>query len=76
MNCWQFMKCGRERNGKNQHLLGTCPAYPKHGTHCARVAGTYCGGEVQGKFAEKLLSCMACDFYNSEHYDINYREVH
>jgi hypothetical protein len=27
------------------------------------VAGTFCGGKVQGSFAEKEITCMACDFY-------------
>ena len=59
MNCWEFKKCGREKN---------CPAYPEHGTQCARVAGTLCGGKVQGIFALKLSSCLQCDFYQSPHY--------
>lgn len=72
MDCWEFMKCGREEGGKKTGELGVCPAYPKHGKHCARVAGTFCGGKVQGIFAQKLLNCMKCDFYNSPHYDRKY----
>ena len=63
MNCWEFKECGRT----------TCPAYPGHGRHCARVAGTLCGGEIQGTFALKLANCMHCDFYQSGHYDRKYR---
>ena len=48
--------------------LGVCPAYPAHGTKCARITGTTCGGNVQGTFAMKLVTCMSCDFYKSEHY--------
>jgi len=39
MNCWEFMKCGREKGGAKATDLGICPAYPDHGRHCARVAG-------------------------------------
>ena len=68
MNCWEFKKCGREANGAKSKDLGVCSAYPNHGSHCARVAGTLCGGKVQGTFAEKLANCMTCDFYQSPSY--------
>ena len=73
MNCWEYKKCGREAGGKNAGELGVCPAYPDQGRHCARVAGTLCGGKVQGIFATKLVNCMKCDFYTSEHYDRSYK---
>lgn len=60
VDCWKFKKCGQE---------SSCPAYPDHGTQCARVAGTHCGGKVQGLFALKLASCLECDFYRSPFYD-------
>jgi len=69
MNCWEFKKCGRERGGAKAAELGVCAAYPDHGTHCARVTGTLCGGKVQGTFAVKLTNCMECEFYKSGHYD-------
>ena len=72
MNCWEFKQCGREAGGANADKMGVCPAYPNHGRHCARIAGTFCGGAVQGTFAQKLSSCMQCDFYNSRHYDKAY----
>lgn len=72
MNCWEFKKCGREGNGIKTTELGVCPAFPTHGRHCARVAGTLCGGVVQGLFATKLANCLKCDYYNSEHYDRSY----
>ncbi len=68
MNCWEFKKCGREKGGAKAQELGVCPAYPDHGTSCARLAGTLCGGKVQGSFAMKLANCMQCDFYKSEYY--------
>ena len=33
------------------------------GRICWAVAGTLCGGEVQGTFAEKRASCLSCDIY-------------
>ncbi len=68
MNCWEYMKCGREAGGLKVDELGACPSYPDHGKSCARVAGTYCDGEVQGTFATKFGTCKDCDFYGSEHY--------
>jgi hypothetical protein len=73
MNCWEFKKCGREQGGSNTNEFGVCPAFPSHGKHCARVAGTLCGGEVQGGFTAKLINCMQCDFYNTPHYDKSYK---
>ncbi len=69
MNCWEFKKCGREDGGRNAAELGICPAYPYSGNRCARIAGTLCGGKVQGTFAVKLVNCMQCDYYQSPHYD-------
>ena len=73
MNCWEFKKCGREAGGAKEKVLGACPAYPNHGKHCARIAGTMCGGKVQGSFAQKVPSCMQCDFYKSANYDKAYK---
>jgi hypothetical protein len=72
MNCWEFKKCGRTPGGEKAKELGVCPAYPKDGTHCARTAGTLCGGKVQGTFASKLSNCMQCEFYKSANYDRKY----
>jgi hypothetical protein len=69
MNCWEFKKCGREKGGSNEKTLGICPAYPDQGRQCARVAGTLCGGVVQGTFASKLANCLKCEFYTSDNYD-------
>ena len=74
VNCWEFMKCGREEGGVNAGDLGVCKAYPDHGKHCAYIAGTPCGGKVQGTIANKLRDCMSCGFFLSEHYDKNYRK--
>ncbi len=73
-NCWEFKKCGREPGGEKVGELGVCPAATdvscnglnsgdNGGRICWAVTGTFCGGEVQGSFAQKQLSCMACDFF-------------
>ncbi len=68
MNCWDFKRCGRERDGDNVDALGVCPAWPHHGTDCARVVGTLCHGRIHGAPDDKLRDCLTCDFYRSEHY--------
>jgi len=75
INCWDFKKCGREPEGSKSEDLGVCPAATdtnvngintgKNGGRCCWiVAGTLCGGAVQGVFAEKLANCVTCEFYN------------
>ncbi|MDR3568406.1 MAG: methyl-accepting chemotaxis protein [Syntrophobacteraceae bacterium] len=68
-NCWEFKKCGREKGGAKTKQFGVCPAYPNHGKQCSQVAGTFCGGSVQGTYATKLNNCMKCDFYKSGHHE-------
>jgi hypothetical protein len=62
-NCWEVKKCGRIPGGDKVDSLGICPAYPDHGSDCWRLAGTFCGGKVQGTSAQKLMSCVECNFY-------------
>ncbi len=73
-NCWELKKCGREPGGSHTIEFGVCPAAEesscdgvnggkKGGRICWAVAGTFCGGKVQGDFAAKSVSCMACDFF-------------
>lgn len=73
-NCWEFKKCGREPDGVNVKKMGICPAPldtssngknsgKNGGRICWAVAGTFCGGKVQGSFAQKSVSCMSCDFF-------------
>ncbi|RJR14735.1 MAG: PAS domain S-box protein [Nitrospiraceae bacterium] len=40
-----------------------CPCYGKEVTRCWQVAGTYCGGQIQGAFAQKYDNCAACEVY-------------
>ena len=63
LNCWDVKKCGRTPGDAKAEELGVCPAYPDHGKDCWAVAGTLCGGKVQGSAAAKLDSCMECQFY-------------
>ena len=74
MNCWEFKNCGRQPGGPRAAELGICPASSSvnvNGTNggrnggriCWALAGTLCGGKVQGTFAQKLPNCMQCDFY-------------
>ncbi len=74
LNCWEYMKCGRETGGDKTGEFGVCPAATdksfnglKNGKNAGRlcwaVAGTFCGGKIQGAFADKRNSCIKCDFY-------------
>lgn len=75
LNCWEFMKCGREPGGKKTTELGVCPAAmsnPKAdgvndgkngGRICWALVGTFCGDKIQGEFAEKQVTCLNCDFF-------------
>ena len=74
MNCWEYKQCGREKGGVNEKKIGQCPVYPDYGKHCARIAGTFCGGRAQGTFALELESCLKCDFYQSKYYDHSYNK--
>ena len=73
-NCWQHKRCGRELGGLKSGALGVCPASlevrldathqgKNGGRACWIVAGSLCGGELQGTFAQKFQSCKDCDFY-------------
>lgn len=74
LNCWEIKKCGREPGGAETNSLGVCPAAQdassnglnsgkNAGRICWAVAGTFCGGKVQGDFAMKQVSCMACEVF-------------
>lgn len=73
-NCWEYKKCGRQPDGVNVEEFGVCPAAVETRVHginggvnggraCWPIAGTMCGGKVQGTFALKMSNCMQCDFY-------------
>lgn len=60
--CWEFKKCGKE----------DCPAYGKWNVRCWQLAGTHCGGEVQGQFAQKYGRCEQCEVYKMSTADALY----
>jgi len=73
-NCWEVKKCGRTAGGAKVAELGVCPAATdasaeglnggkNGGRICWAITGTFCGGKVQGSFAQKQVSCMGCDFF-------------
>ncbi len=75
LNCWEFKKCGRQPGGQKSQEFGVCPAATLkkyHGVHdgsnggraCWAIAGSYCGGHKQGVYAQKMLNCLRCDFFN------------
>ena len=79
-NCWEFMKCGRQPGGDNTEKLGECPvaySFITHRVHdgmnggrcCWAVAGTFCGGQAQGTFADKLKGCASCKFFHMVNQD-------
>lgn len=68
------MMCGRQPGGRNEKQLGICPVTREvrlndvhegcnAGRACWVVAGSLCGGETQGAFAQKFKNCEKCDFY-------------
>ena len=75
-NCWEVKKCGREPGGAKVPHWGVCPAATatahsgtNHGAnagrYCWRVAGTFCEGKVEATFANGLMSCSFCEFYQT-----------
>lgn len=74
-NCWEFKNCGRASGGSKTSELGVCPvsestAYDgvnggkNGGRFCWKVSGTYCKGQVQGSYAQKMANCSKCDFFH------------
>jgi len=75
-NCWEFKNCGRQPGGQRSKELGVCPVTTQqdlHGAHdgknggraCWVIAGSLCGGKIQGTYAQKLSNCWRCDFFNT-----------
>ena len=58
IQCWDFKKCGRDKDK-------SCPAVVQSaGRMCWLVAGTLCGGKVQGTHAQIIGNCKGSDFYS------------
>lgn len=75
-NCWEMKKCGREPGGVKTAEMGLCPAATdasasglnggkNGGRICWALTGTFCGGKVQGTFAQKQVSCMSCEVFKT-----------
>ena len=76
VNCWEFKKCERQPGGAKVDELGVCPAATmaaangycggkNGGRACAYIAGTFCGGTVQGDSSAKEKHCAECAFYQA-----------
>lgn len=74
INCWDYMKCGREVDGTQVAALGECPAWSywtfqgknsgfRAGRFCWNVAGTSQEGEPACSRAAEFGDCCKCDFY-------------
>ena len=57
--CYEIKDCSNEK----------CPCYGKEPMRCWQIAGTFCGGEVQGTFAQKFGNCTECDVYKNSSAD-------
>lgn len=65
-NCWEMKNCGRETGGLNVAELGECIAAKEGlGHSCWAIAGTLCGGEVQGSVKDKIGNCLTCNVYSA-----------
>ncbi|MFC1844282.1 two-CW domain-containing protein [Thermodesulfobacteriota bacterium] len=66
LNCWEMKKCERQKGGKKASELGECIASKEGMGHsCWAVAGTLCGGEIQGTIAQKIGYCTSCEVYQN-----------
>ncbi len=74
LNCWNYKKCGRYPGGPKEKEFGTCPATTikeadgylggrNGGRACMYIAGTFCGGVVQGTAKDKEKNCGGCDYF-------------
>ncbi len=72
-NCWEVKKCERQPGGQKVKEFGICPVTTYEaldgihdgknaGRACWVVAGTLCGGAVQGTEAQKSHNCWKCEF--------------
>lgn len=51
VKCWERLECDKN----------DCPSYGKR--RCWAIAGTFCHGQVQGQFAQKIGDCRKCIVY-------------
>jgi len=70
LNCWQFKNCNRIFNKSTESVCPVMLAVEHDGKNggtnggriCWQVAGSFCGGKMQGAFVQKLDTCLKCDF--------------
>ncbi|MBI4838782.1 MAG: response regulator [Nitrospirae bacterium] len=51
--CWEVKNCKYK----------DCPVFGQRNIRCWQIAGTHCGGNVQGVFAKKFGACEKCSIY-------------
>ncbi|MBI4681675.1 MAG: PAS domain S-box protein [Nitrospirae bacterium] len=51
--CYEVKNCSKK----------DCACYGKGPMRCWQVAGTYCGGQIQGAFAQKYNNCAGCEVF-------------
>ncbi len=71
MNCWEYMKCGREPDGEHCEDKGVCPAAIEErldglnggvngGRSCWGVEDTDCLEKINAKYTR----CLDCPFFH------------
>ncbi len=74
INCWEFMKCGRELGGEKTEELGVCPAATSPyadglnggingGRICWAIVGIYSCHIGKASLSQKKVLCSDCAFY-------------
>jgi hypothetical protein len=71
--CWEYKNCGEREDCAVYQKYKDKPIVPL----CWYVAGTMCGGQIQGGYAKKIDSCRHCDYflYLSKKTTLKRREV-
>ncbi len=73
LNCWEFMKCGRQIGGDKVSEYGECPVSRNFKTHglngginggrsCWAIPNTLCQGVDQQDLKSRMRNCGSCDF--------------
>jgi len=65
----RLKKCYEVKNCKKED----CACYGKEAMRCWQVAGTYCGGKIQGSFAQKYDNCSGCEVFKEATSDSIYQ---
>ena len=64
LNCWEIKNCEKQKVGMKVYELGECIASKSNMGHsCWAIAGTFCGGEIQGTPVQKVGLCSFCEVY-------------